>query len=199
MPQADKDERDLRSLVIGGYVFSGLLALGTLAFLGVLLFSAFWTDGLSLVFGLISVVFGLLYAYANYNSARAIAAREEPQLSFFVAGLNAMTLFPLGAIISYFTYSVLCRPSVRDIYADPHRPPSLTQNPITAAGKIKSKIAEKKAAAAAFSEPIPNLKDLDDAEEALWRQMEEDHKKKKAQEAMDKIKIVSPQDDSSSG
>lgn len=179
--QADADERDLRFVVYGTYGFAGLVALGTVMSLFTWAPLVFSGNPAGMIMGLVSIVGGILYAWANVNSARAIAAREDPHLSYFVAGMN-MVAFPFGTILSMYTWRVLSRPSVRDIYADPHRPPSM---PKQAAPQPKAVKKDK------VLQPAPEvqLKQFEDVEEELWREMEKEHNRRKASEAADKVKI----------
>ena len=182
--QADIDERDLKRVVVGTYCFAALVGAGTL--MSIFTWGSALVSTMSpfvLIMGLVSILGGIAYCWANIHSAKAITAREDPHLSYFVAGMN-MVAFPLGTLLSMYTWRVLSRPTVRDIYADPHRAPSLPPRAAAGPKPIKQQEAAPRVA------PEVHLKQYEDVEEALWQEMEREHKKRTAQEAADKIKIV---------
>jgi hypothetical protein len=174
----EDDEADLNRVKIGTYVFSAVVGVWTaLTLFGLLsaLGAAFAYD--SGVFFLIAsaaaVVSGGLYTYINYRSAKAIAQRQDPHLTYFVAGMNVMA-FPLGTLLSWYTWKVLSRPSVQELYkqgvpALPPHVPSKKKNPKLVAPNEPVNIA--------WADTIENA---DDDEEKMWREMEQKANKKDA-------------------
>jgi hypothetical protein len=64
------------------------------------------------VLGAVSLGYGVL----NVLSAMSIQARRRRTLSMVVAGLNCIHI-PLGTLLGVFTFVVLMRPSVQQLYA----------------------------------------------------------------------------------
>lgn len=183
--QADVDERDLGRVVKCTYAFVALIAISAvLPILGIV-HSAAHFHIFQFVFSTIWIISLALFAWANIKSAKAIAAREEAHFSYFIAGMDMMVVFPLGILLSMYTWRVLSRPSVRDLYADPYRAPSLP--PQKQADRPKPTDRN-------MIEPKIDTTNLDDLEESIWRQMEIEHNKKRSGEALDKIKLK-PADD----
>jgi hypothetical protein len=166
--QWDKDEKELEYAKIGTYVFAGFLALAA----AVSLFGLFSYGGYGVImvpFGLLGVISTALFAYANYRSAKAIGQRVDPHLSYFVSGMNVMA-FPFGTILSWYTWSVLSRESVQELYKQgiPALPPAGEK-------KKKAQVSKK---SKIVSEPVPEMMwqdavaHVDEAEEKLWAEIE---------------------------
>jgi hypothetical protein len=67
---------------------------------------------LYIVFGVWFVVSGI----ANLLSGLCLRARKHRMFSFLVAAMNCIH-FPLGTVLGVFTFVVLARDSVREVYA----------------------------------------------------------------------------------
>lgn len=162
-------------------------ALGTLGMAVGLFSNLGFTSG---IFGLVFIVCGFLFAWSTYRSGKAIAAREDAHFSFFIAGINVVAAFPFGLLYSMYAWRVLSRPSVRDLYGDPHKMPSLPPGAKT----VREAKSIVKLVQAVKGQEQAESGELDDSEEAIWREMEREHKKKTSKEAVSKIKIVSADD-----
>lgn len=194
--QAVVDERDLNRVVVLSYVFAGFYTLAALLVLGNGVAALF---GMPLLAGLgatVSSVFFLaltflsagcmlLLAYANVLSAKAIKAREDEHLSLYVAGINTATSFPLGTLVGWYSWRVLSRSSVRDLYQAPLRgAPSLESKQPKSKGKVRLVTAPEEPAV----EPMQfheAIKHADDKEEAMWKEIEEEHKRRGSDEPSD--------------
>jgi hypothetical protein len=174
--QDSVDERDLNRVVMATYIFAGLVMLGVLGSViqlvaGLCGFLAYYS-ATTLFFNLLGIASGGLYAYANVRSARAIAAREDGHLSFFVAGINCFA-FPLGTMLSMYSWHVLARPSVRELYSNPDA--RALASPSPASKPKKPRLVAAPDDEMSFQEALNHLEHADDAEEQMWKKLEDDH------------------------
>ena len=176
--QADVDERDLGRVVKGTYFFVGVLGVSLVLSLGALLTFPMGIAGFLVC--LLTIVSTALFGWANLKSARAIAAREDAHFSYFVAGMNMLAAFPFGALLSMYSWNVLARRSVQELYGSPFRDRTLPQD---------KKKPERKIVEPAAASPHVNLGNLDELEESMWLEMEKEHKARKSAEVSEKIKL----------
>ncbi len=187
MHHIEKDERDLRGVVLATYIFAGFMGLCVAGSVLQLVAGTFGLFGFSggapwFVAGLFGIITGTLLAMANVKSARAISAREDEHFSFFMAGLNCM-MFPLGTILSIYTWNVLARPSVRALYGNPLLTTSNAKEPnsgqpkevpVLKATKQKKQPELVVAPEMSFHEAMAHVEDQEDE---VWRKFEEDVKR----------------------
>lgn len=188
--QVAADERDLRRVVLATYAYAAIIGIG-------ILLSAFQI-GWTIVAGLVPSVWWLmaagisllsasLYAYANVRSAQAITAKQDLHFSFFVAGLNCMA-FPIGTVLSLYSWRVLARPSVRDAFGlpqisgSPGQPAKPTRKPALKVVPDLTEHPDLQPQTMTFHEAMAHA---EDAEEEVWRKLEEEHQKSKDSKSAD--------------
>lgn len=166
----EQDERDLDRVKLATQIFAAFIALWMLGSLGMVLLGLGTVSTTAtghvffLITGLLGILSGAFFAYINFRSAQAIAERRDPHLSYFVAGMNLMA-FPFGTILSCYTWNVLSRESVQELYKQ--------GAPAIPAAAKKSKRPKLVA-----SEATPNvawheaISDADDEEERRWKEIE---------------------------
>lgn len=165
----DADQQDLERVKWGHYVVAGFLSFVTIATIAML---CVYGSGYMVFFPLqlFSIISTALYAYANYRSGKAIAQRTDAPITYFVAGVNTM-LFPFGTALSWYTWNVMMRPGVQQIYAE-HAVPITKANDKPRLPR-KPKLVEMSDNATA---PEIHWADaaahVDDAEERLWAEIE---------------------------
>jgi hypothetical protein len=172
--QINRDEKDLDRVKIGTYAWCGFIVASTaLTLYGVFSSMAIFGLRYTAFSATVAAVFGFLYAYANYRSAKAIAQRVDPHLTFFVAGIN-MAAFPFGSLLSWYTWHVMTRGSVQQLYKE--GTPGLA--PVNLKKTDKPKAVDKKPSLVEAPEVHWGevVSEADDAEEALWRKLEEAYK-----------------------
>lgn len=181
------DERDLDVIKVVTYIFAcipALYALLVLFGIGTLLFTA-PGEWMGLFFLLPLFAGSAFYAYINYASARALGQRRDAHLSYFVAGMNTMA-FPLGTILSFFTWRVLSRPSVRDLYEYQAKYGATPLPPVAPALSKESRAtAKRQAKIIAMPDEMPAasiIAHVDEEEERLWQEMEKRAKEGEAAE-----------------
>jgi len=134
--QGKADAEHLKLLAIFHYVGAGLAVIGLLFLCGhyvlmhaVLANPALWEKskaqppppqllGMLRWFYLFGAVVLVGSGVANLLSARFLQVRKHRVFSLVVAGLNCIHI-PLGAALGVFTFIVLLRDSVRQLYAAP--------------------------------------------------------------------------------
>jgi hypothetical protein len=134
--QRDTDEGHLRLLAIFHFINAGLALFGVLVLVAEFFFienfvndPKAWQgqknapnappmgpvfDMMKWVF-IVGALFALLTCFLNVLSGYFLSARKNRSFSLVVAGLNCLNM-PLGTILGAFTFVVLLRESVRDIY-----------------------------------------------------------------------------------
>jgi Na+-driven multidrug efflux pump len=134
--QRDTDEGHLRLLAIFHFVNAGLAFFGALVMVAEFFFMEKFFNNPNVwqgqknapnappigpVFEMVKWVFivcglfALLACFLNVLSGYCLSARKNRAFSLVVAGLNCLNM-PLGTILGAFTFVVLLRDSVRDIY-----------------------------------------------------------------------------------
>lgn len=128
-----KDIEHLRILAICHYIGGGLALLG-LVFVGAhfmfmrMFFEnpAMWQNAkggpppevfftLFKVFYALAIVASLTFAALNFISASSIQKRKRMTFTMIVAGINCIHI-PLGTVLGVFTFIVLSRESVKELY-----------------------------------------------------------------------------------
>jgi hypothetical protein len=66
------------------------------------------------------IFFGWVFAALNCYSARSMQKRKRRVFSLVISGLNCMS-FPFGTALGVFTFVVLLRQSVSDLYRNESR------------------------------------------------------------------------------
>jgi hypothetical protein len=164
----DTDEQDLNRVKWGYLVFTGVLAV--MAVLSLVSLFGYASYLYMVPFGIIGAISTGLYAYANYRCAKAIEQRVDPQITYFVAGMNMMA-FPFGTLLSWYTWSVMTRPTVQELYAQ--GTPALAPAKPKAVGRKASSPrlvqAEEQAPEMHWADAVAHV---DEAEEKLWREIE---------------------------
>jgi hypothetical protein len=140
-----QDASHLRMLAIGYYVYGGLtaffsfFALIYVGFGAAMLSGKFppsprgatpphagpipdqMVGGFMLGFGIIFFLIIIAMAVLSFMSARWISARKHPVFCLVIGGLACLNM-PLGTIVGVFTFIVLLRPSVQELFrAGPER------------------------------------------------------------------------------
>lgn len=132
-----EDANHLRMLSIGYYVYTGLTALFSgLTLIYMAIGGAIMTGkipmgpksssagtphpdqmlgGMFFGIGLLGTIMILAMAVLSFLTARWISARKHPVFCMVVAGLSCLNM-PLGTLIGVFTFIVLMRPSVQDLF-----------------------------------------------------------------------------------
>jgi len=164
--QSDLDERDLRRLEIATYCYAGVMGL-YLVGVAFMMMSTFWyLDIMTAMFFALAVAVPALSLWLNVQSAKAVAERRDAHFSYFIAGMNC-TAFPLGFVHALYSWHVLSRPSVQELYRQ------------GSAGLLPKPTKKKKGAKEILATPAPALvswhesMEVDEDEEKLWREIEE--------------------------
>ncbi len=113
-----KDERDLDGLAIAYFVWAGvqLLILVSIALLPMILGLSESFGGMELSKrGVVVSVLILPWAALNAFSGYALRNRKYRTFSLVLAGLNCLSI-PLGLALGIYTFSVLNRPGVLELY-----------------------------------------------------------------------------------
>jgi len=139
--QMMEDASHLRMLAIGYYVYAGLtalfsfLALIYMAIGGAMMAGKIpmgpkgapgttppgapmpenWMGGFFFGFGLLFFVIIIALAVASLMTARWISARKHPVFCMIIGALACMNV-PLGTLLGVFTFVVLLRPSVQQLF-----------------------------------------------------------------------------------
>jgi hypothetical protein len=168
----DDDQKELDRLKWCYYAYAGIMALVAAA----TLYTAFnWYSSLFyLPVSLLTVVSIVISAWMNYSCGKAIAKREDDFFTYFVAGMNAMA-FPFGTALTWYTWTVMRRPSVRQIYAEGIRPDGGENRTMSKLLDAVQRPASVSKAASSKVDDIAwhdTLAHVDDAEEKLWQEME---------------------------
>ncbi|HEY9790650.1 MAG TPA: hypothetical protein V6D22_09650 [Candidatus Obscuribacterales bacterium] len=181
--QSARDERDLKALVLGHYILAAFFAILTAALVlmaGAAVFSPYLSGGwVTAASSLFAALGSALFAYANVHSGKAISAREDPQLSTYVAGLNTMACFPVGTFFGIYSWRVLSRPTVRDLYNAPLRGAPAIAKSAPSKPKAKDKIKLVTTPTPPAAEPMQFHEAMayaDEKEEAMWKKLEEEHR-----------------------
>ncbi len=181
-----RDEKSLKLLVLSVWMWTGLIAV----FAGSALVHAVSTCMAGMyIAGFANLLGALLssgFAYANFRSGRAIAQRRDSHYSFFLAGVNCL-IFPLGTLVGAATWQVLSRKSVRELYEHSDSAARLSDSEQTqpdvarSSANIKGKpklVVTPQAQALSAKHIDEALSDADEAEERLWKQLEDEHSRK---------------------
>ncbi len=72
--------------------------------------------GMIYTMGALMLAFGFLTAFANVYAARCIARRKHRTFCLLTAGFNCLHA-PIGLVLGVFSFIVLLRPSVEDLFA----------------------------------------------------------------------------------
>ncbi|HTR44037.1 MAG TPA: hypothetical protein VMH87_20680 [Pseudomonadales bacterium] len=133
--QRNIDEDHLNLLSIFHFVGAGLALLGILFLLAHFMFMHFifmnpeiWKNqkdgpppaaflGIFIIFYVIGGIFLVVCGVLNLMSGLFLRQRKNRTFSMVVAGINCLH-FPLGILLGVFTIIVLCRESVRRLYAE---------------------------------------------------------------------------------
>jgi len=75
-----------------------------------------------MVMGGLAVVFGWLFGAAIAFSARSIRKRKHHMFSLIIAGVMCVMCNPFGTALGVFTFIVLLRPSVKELYGYNNQP-----------------------------------------------------------------------------
>jgi len=181
----DQDERDLDRVKVAAYACSILSAIWTTFLMG----SYVWQAGLShnlpsILMGAFILLMGSTYSWINFKAAQAISRRRDIHLAYFAAGVN-LTVFPIGTILSWYTWNVLSRTSVQELYKRDSTDQPLNQKP----KRGKAAIAASEAAHVPWHEAIESA---DDAEETMWKEIEARADKSSTDESTDgPVRLVS--------
>ncbi len=139
------DASHLRMLAIGYYVYGGLTAFFSLfaliyvGFGAVLMSGKFppsprggtpppagpmpdqWMGGIFFGFGILFFLIIIAMAVLSFMTARWISARKHSVFCLVTAGLACLNM-PLGTVVGVFTFIVLLRPSIQELFrAGPER------------------------------------------------------------------------------
>lgn len=166
----DEDQQELDRLKWCYYVYSGVMGMIALATLYTTIY--WWSGVFYLPVYLVSALSVILSAYLNFRCGKAIAKREDDHFTYFVAGVNTMA-FPFGTMLSWYTWTVMRRPSVRQIYAEGIRPEIASRG---SGGRSRIlEAVQQRAAKPVAQQDIAwhdTLAHVDDDEEKLWQEME---------------------------
>lgn len=169
----DEDQQELDRLKWCYYVYAGALA----AIAGVTFYTmlSWYASIFYLPVSLATVISIVITAWLNFRCGRAIAKREDDFFTYFVAGLNTMA-FPFGTMLTWYTWTVMRRPSVRQIYAEGVRPEAESRTMT----KLLEAVQRPSRSAAQVQDVAwhDTLAHVDDDEEKLWREMEAKAKSK---------------------
>jgi cellulose synthase/poly-beta-1,6-N-acetylglucosamine synthase-like glycosyltransferase len=130
---ANKDLEQLKMLSIGHYILGGLTALfGLFPLIYVLVGAAFIVSPPQgrpgdppppAAFGWFFVIFGAVFslilwalAFGTIYAGRQIAKLQKYTFCLIMAGFNCMMFMPLGTILGVFTFIVLLRESVKQLF-----------------------------------------------------------------------------------
>jgi hypothetical protein len=174
------EEKLLGRLAMVHKIYAVLVAIASLVYLAgasYLMLSAasyYSAANLGVAVGSLLYLAGMLgFAYLNWRCANALRDHSRPQLISFVSGLNVM-MFPLGTGLGIYTYRVLGRPQIAEMFGLP-----LTQRPAPAqVEKQKSGIRLVTAPEPTAASEMPLHEALayaDAQEEALWKEIEDRH------------------------
>jgi hypothetical protein len=133
--QRNVDEDHLNLLGIFHFIGAGMALLGILFLIAHFMFMHFiftnpdlWRNqrggpppaalfGIFIIFYIIGGAFLLVMGILNVMSGMFLRARKNRTFSLVVAGINCLHI-PLGTALGVFTFIVLCRESVRRLYAE---------------------------------------------------------------------------------
>jgi hypothetical protein len=132
MKLVNQDEEHLRLLAIFYYIWGGLTAvfscLGVfyVALGGVFMVAAareqqgppIWVGTIFSLFGAAMVLLVLIVAGLTLWTGRNLQRRKHYVACLIVAGFSCLSV-PLGTALGVFTFVVLSRPSVKQLFADP--------------------------------------------------------------------------------
>jgi hypothetical protein len=163
----DDDQQELDRLKWCYYGYAAVLGLIAAA----TLYTTFsWYSSIFyLPVSLFTVLSVAISAWLNLRCGKAIAQREDDHFTYFVAGLNTMA-FPIGTLLTWYTWSVMRRPTVRQIYAEGIRPDgdNRTMAKLLDAVQRPAKTAPQVQDVAWHD----TLAHVDDDEEKLWQEIE---------------------------
>jgi hypothetical protein len=132
--QVNQDESHLSLLATLHYVLAGLsavfssfflfhVAMGVSIWRGVPLFPSPPSGGPPAAFGImmsvmgsVAVLLGWIFAACLVVAGRSIAARKRYLFCLVVAGVGCVACHPFGAGLGVFTFIVLLRPSVKQLF-----------------------------------------------------------------------------------